>query len=124
MCIRSSGICFALIQGEGRINKSLEDLTMRADVLDKVADVSARAAQLGAEVRRVKESVVDVVDNRINSAKRVVKRGRRAAKNLVDDTEYQIKHHPKRALGVSLGVGLGLGAVIGVLLSRNGNGKR
>lgn len=97
---------------------------MRAEVLDKVANVSAAAAQLGAEVRRVKESVVDVVDDRINTAKRVVKKSRRAAKDLVHDAEYQIKHHPKKALGVSIGVGLGLGAVIGVLLSRNGNGKR
>jgi len=96
---------------------------MRAEVLDKVADVSAAAAKLGTEVRRAKESVVEVVDNRIHAAKRVVKNGRRAAEDLVDNAEYQIKHHPKKALGVSIGIGLGLGAVIGVLLSRNGNGR-
>ncbi len=94
---------------------------MKAEVLDKVTDVTATAAQLGAEVRRMKESVVDAVDNGINAAKRAVKQGRRAAEDFVDDAEYKVKQHPLKALGVSLGVGLGLGAVIGVLLSRNGH---
>jgi ElaB/YqjD/DUF883 family membrane-anchored ribosome-binding protein len=73
----------------------------------------------------VKEAVVDAVDNGIVAAKRAVKQGRRAAEDLVDDTEYRVKQHPFSALGVSLGVGLGLGAAVGLLLARNGrNGKR
>jgi ElaB/YqjD/DUF883 family membrane-anchored ribosome-binding protein len=97
---------------------------MRAEVLDKVTDVSAKAAQLGAEVRRVKESVVDVVDDGINVAKHAVRKGRRAAEDLVYDTGYKVKQHPIKALGVSLGIGLGLGAVIGAFLGRNGHSRR
>jgi ElaB/YqjD/DUF883 family membrane-anchored ribosome-binding protein len=97
---------------------------MRAEVLDKVTDVSAKAAHFGAEVRRVKESVVDVVDDGINAAKRAVRKGRRAAEDLIDDAEYKVKQHPMKALGVCLGIGLGLGAVIGVFLGRNGHSGR
>jgi len=92
-------------------------ITMKVEVLEKVADVSAAAAQLGAEVGRVKEAIADAVDDGISAAKRAVKQGRHAAEDLVDDTEYQVKQHPFRVLGVSLVIGLGLGAVIGFLLA-------
>lgn len=91
---------------------------MNAEVLDKVADVSAVAAQLGTEVERVKEAVADVFDDGINAAQRALKQGRRAAEDLVDDAEYQVKQHPLKSLGVTFGIGLGLGAVIGFLLAR------
>ena len=94
---------------------------MKAEVLDKVTDVSAAAAQFGAEMGRVKDAVADAFEDGINAAKRTVKQGRRMAEDLVDDAEYQIKRHPLNALGVTFGIGLGLGAVIGVLLTRNGH---
>lgn len=96
---------------------------MKAEILDKVADVGAAAAQFGAEAGRVKEAVADAVDDGIYTAKRAVKQGRRAAEDLIDDAEYQVKQHPLSALGVSFGIGLGLGAVIGVLMARNGKGR-
>ena len=72
----------------------------------------------------MKEAVADAVEERINTAKRAVKQGRRAADDLVDDAEYQVKQHPLSTLGVSFGIGLGLGAVIGILLARNGHSGR
>jgi len=80
--------------------------------------------QLGSEVKRVKESVTDAVDNGIVAARRAVKQSRRAAEDLVDDAEYRVKQHPFSALGVSFGIGMGLGAAIGILLARNGRGDR
>jgi ElaB/YqjD/DUF883 family membrane-anchored ribosome-binding protein len=97
---------------------------MKAEVLDKVTGVGAAAAQMGAGVGRVKEAVADAVEDGINTAKRAVKQGRRAAEDLVDDAEYQVKQHPLSAVGVSFGIGLGLGAVIGVLLARTRNGGK
>lgn len=94
---------------------------MKAEVLDKVTDVSAAAAQLGAELGRMKGVVADTFEDGINAAKSAVKKGRRVAEDLVDDAEYQVKRHPMNALGVTFGIGLGLGAVIGFLLTRNGN---
>jgi ElaB/YqjD/DUF883 family membrane-anchored ribosome-binding protein len=80
--------------------------------------------QIGSEVKRMKETVTGAVDNGVVAAKRAIKRGRRAAEDLVDDAEYRVKQHPFSALGVSFGIGIGLGAAIGALLARNGrNGK-
>jgi len=56
---------------------------MKAEVPDKVTDVSAAAARLGAEVDGVKEAVADAVEDMIKAAKRVVKQGRRAAEDFV-----------------------------------------
>jgi ElaB/YqjD/DUF883 family membrane-anchored ribosome-binding protein len=94
---------------------------MQAEIIEKTIEVRD---QLGAEVKRVKEVVVDAVDNGVVAAKRAVKQGRRAAEDLVDDAEYRVKQHPLSAVGVSFGIGIGLGAAVGVLLARNGrNGK-
>ena len=80
--------------------------------------------QLGAEVKRMKEAVVDAVDDGAVAARRAVKQGRRVAEDLVDDTEYRVKQHPFSALGVTFGIGVGLGAAIGVLLARNSRSGR
>jgi ElaB/YqjD/DUF883 family membrane-anchored ribosome-binding protein len=94
---------------------------MQTEMLEKTIEVRD---QLGAEVKRVKEPVVDAVDNGVVAARRAVKQGRRSAEDLVDDAEYRIKQRPFSTLGVTLGIGMGLGAAIGVLLTRNGrNGK-
>jgi ElaB/YqjD/DUF883 family membrane-anchored ribosome-binding protein len=94
---------------------------MQTEILEKTIEVRD---QLGAEVKRMKEAVADAVDNGAVAARRAVKQGRRAAKDLVDDTEYRVKQHPLSALGVTFGIGMGLGAAIGVLLARNGRGSR
>jgi ElaB/YqjD/DUF883 family membrane-anchored ribosome-binding protein len=94
---------------------------MQPEILEKTMEVRD---QLGAEVKRVKEAVADAVDSGVVAARRAVKQGRRAAEDLVDDTEYQVKQHPLSALGVTFGIGMGLGAAIGVLLARNGRGGR
>ena len=88
---------------------------MRPEILEKTMEVRE---QLGTEVKRVKEAVSSAVENGVCEAKRVVKQGRRAAEDLVDDAEYQIKHRPFSALGVTFGIGLGLGAAIGALMVR------
>jgi ElaB/YqjD/DUF883 family membrane-anchored ribosome-binding protein len=97
---------------------------MKDEVRDKVTDIGAAAAQLGAGVERVKGAVADVVEDGIDAAKRALKQGRRAAEDLVDDAEHQVKRHPLGTLGAFFGLGLGLGAVIGILLTRNGHSGR
>jgi len=89
---------------------------MQTEMLEKTIEVRD---QLGAEVKRVKESVADVIDDGVVAARRAVKQSRRAAEDLVDDAEYRVKQHPFSALGVSFGIGIGFGAAIGVLLARN-----
>ena len=94
---------------------------MKELLLDKVTDVGAAAAQLEAGVERVKGAVADAVEDGIDAAKHPLKQGRRAAEDLVDDAEHQVKQHPLSTLGAFFGIGLGLGALIGFLLARNGH---
>jgi len=91
---------------------------MQAEMLERTIEVRD---QLGAEVKRMKEAVVDEFEDRLVAARRAVKQSRRAAEGFVDDAEYQVKQRPFSALGVTFGIGLGLGAAIGVLLARNGH---
>jgi len=97
---------------------------MKDPLLDKVTDVGVAAAQLEAGVERVKGAVADAVEDGIDAAKRGLKQGRRAAEDLVDDAEHQVKQHPLGTLGAFFSLGLGLGAVIGILLTRNGHSDR
>src|SRR5215468_7506739 len=91
-------------------------MTMQTEMLEKTIEVRD---QLGAEVKRAKEAVADVVDDGVVAAGRAVKQSRRAAEDLIDDAECRVKQHPFSALGVSFGIGMGLGAAIGALLARN-----
>ena len=51
-----------------------------------------------------------------SATRRLVKRTRHAAEDLMDDFTHQIKHYPLRSVGIALGAG----AILGVLVSRNG----
>lgn len=97
---------------------------MKEELLCKAIEIGIAATPLGAEVERAKEVVSETVEDGVKAAKRVVKKGRRAAEDLVDDAKYQIKKHPLGTVGVTFGVGLGLGTVLGILLTRNGYSVR
>ena len=47
----------------------------------------------------------------------MVKRGRYAAEDIVEDTAHMIKHDPFRSVGVAFGIGFGLGAILGLLVA-------
>ena len=92
---------------------------MKAEVLDRVIDLSGAAARLEAGVGRAKEAVAGAVEDGIATTRRRLKNIRHAADDLVDDAEHYARRHPLSAPAVALSVGVGLGAVIGFLLSRN-----
>ena len=55
---------------------------MKAEALDRVRDLSGAAAQLEAEVGRVKEAVADAVEDGIATTQRSLKQARQAAEDL------------------------------------------
>ena len=57
---------------------------MKAEVLDRVTDLSGPAAQLQAGVTRMQEAVADAVEDGIATTKRSLKQGRQAAEDLVE----------------------------------------
>ncbi len=97
---------------------------MQAESLKETIRTGAEtiAAQAGVQATKmkdaVKETVTNAVEDGVATAKRVVKRSRYAAEDMIDDAEHQLKQHPFRVVGITLGIGIGLGALIGVLATR------
>jgi len=96
---------------------------MQEQVLDKRTDgllkgtitAAAQVAKTGVRVERLKEKAAHAIEDGITDAKRMAKRGRYAAEDLVEDTAHRIKKAPWPAVGITFGVGLGLGVMIGWL---------
>lgn len=80
--------------------------------------MAERAAHIREGAEELKERVEEVFEDTVSEAKRMAKKGRYAAEDLIDDTEYKIKKAPFRSVAVTFGVGVGLGLVAGVLVSR------
>jgi len=55
----------------------------------------------------------------MTEARRLAKRGRYAAEDLVDEASYRIKRDPLRSVAITLAVGLGVGALAGWLAGRS-----
>ena len=77
----------------------------------KLTNLAAKAA----EGRILAEDLVDIGKRK---AQRMVRRGREAGEDYLDETKHYIKHHPWHSVGVALGVGLTLGFLGGFLSRR------
>lgn len=80
--------------------------------------VEERLNQITQEVDRLREKVSQVVEHQVDSAARVVRRGRYAAEELLDETSHRIKQDPIPAVAVTFGIGVGVGILVGWLLGR------
>ena len=76
-----------------------------------------QAAMASLKVEKLKERASHVIEDGIVDAKRLAKRGRYAAEDLVEDTAHRIKKDPWPAVGITFGIGLGLGVVMGLLVA-------
>lgn len=90
----------------------------KKDEKDFIKEATEKIAQTGLDVEKLKEKASHVIEDGITDAKRMIKKGRYAAEDLVDDTTHYIKHDPWRSVGVTFAVGFGLGAIVGLLLAR------
>ncbi len=93
---------------------------MKTELLKKSIKVGVQAASMGVEAARMKESMNHLVEDQITTAKRAMKRTRYAAEDYLDETEYRIKQHPFRAVGIVFGIGLGVGLMMGGLIAHRG----
>ena len=86
--------------------------------LDIGVGISEQTARLRREAEELKERAGEVLEDAVSEAKRLAKKGRYAAEDLIDDTEYRIKKAPFRSVGMTFAAGLGLGVFEGWLFSR------
>jgi ElaB/YqjD/DUF883 family membrane-anchored ribosome-binding protein len=88
-------------------------------LLGKARQVGERLAEVGGEVSRLKTEASQVVEDAVTEAKRLAKRSRYAAEDLIEDATHHIKHEPLRSVAMGLAIGFGLGALVVLLATRN-----
>jgi len=98
-------------------DQTIKETAVHDGVIKEVLNTAAQFAGVGRKVDQLKENASHLVEDGINDAKRMVKRGRYAAKDLFEDTAHMIKHDPFRSVGVTFGIGFGLGAILGLLVA-------
>src|SRR6266404_281725 len=89
-------------------------------LLRKAVHVGERVVELGAEASGLKVRASHAMEDAMTEARRLAKRGRYAAEDLVDETTYRIKRDPLRSVAITFAVGLGVGALAGWLAGRSG----
>lgn len=75
-------------------------------------------AKAELEIGALKNKLSEAVEDGLDATRRTIKRSRRAAGDLVDETAHHIKRDPLRSVAITFGAGLGLGALIGWLSAR------
>jgi ElaB/YqjD/DUF883 family membrane-anchored ribosome-binding protein len=78
-----------------------------------------RLMEIGGEVSRLKTEASEAVEDRVAAARRLARRGRYAAEDLIDDAGHRVKRDPLRAMAIGLAIGFGLGALAVWLATHN-----
>ena len=79
---------------------------------------AVRLGHLAAKAAEGKILAEDLMEVGKRKAQRMLRKGREAGEDYLDDSTYYIKHHPWQSIGVALGVGLTLGFLSGFLSRR------
>jgi len=91
----------------------------KSNLLGKARHVGERLMEVGSEVSRLKTEASQAVEDAVTEAKRLAKRSRYAAEDLIDDAAHHIKHEPLRSVAMGLAIGFGLGALAVWIATRN-----
>ena len=91
----------------------------KSSLLGKARHVGERLMDVGDEVSRLKTEASQAVEDGVVAARRLAKRSRYAAEDLIDDVAHHIKHEPLRSVVMGLAIGFGLGALAVWLTTRS-----
>ena len=83
----------------------------RGGLLSKARHVGERLMEAGSEVSRLKSEASQAVEDGVIAARRVAKRSRYAAADLIDDAAHRVKRDPLRAVVLGFAIGLTIGAL-------------
>ena len=91
---------------------------MRTAIVENGRNTGIKLGHLAAKAAEGKILAEDLVDVGKRKAQRLIRKGREAGEDYLDDATHCIKHNPWQAVGVALGVGLTLGFLSGFLTRR------
>ncbi len=103
-------------------NQILEKTDNKTSFFKGAIHAAKEVAKTGVKVERLKEKASHLMEDGMIDVKRMAKRGRYAAEDLVDDTAHRIKKDPWLSVGVTFGVGIGLGVMLGWLVGHKTRG--
>jgi ElaB/YqjD/DUF883 family membrane-anchored ribosome-binding protein len=63
---------------------------------------------------------MEKVDQQLDAARRLARRGRQAAEEAYQEARYEIRKHPFEAVAASFGIGVGLGILSSWLFNHKG----
>jgi len=87
---------------------------VRSETIENSASAGLKLAHLAAKAAGGKILAEDLVEIGKRKAQRMVRRGRAAGEDYLDDATHHIKHHPWQAVGIAAGVGAIFGLLLGL----------
>jgi ElaB/YqjD/DUF883 family membrane-anchored ribosome-binding protein len=91
---------------------------VRTETIEHGPSAGLKLAHLAAKAAEGKILAEDLVEIGKRKAQRMVRRGRAAGEDYLDDATHHIKHHPWQAVGIAAGVGVIVGLLFGLSCSR------
>lgn len=104
-------------QGVGEMLQEANTKVEGKGIIKGAVDVAEKAAKTAYDIEKMKIAATQAVEEGVSKAKRMIKKGRYAAEDLVEDTAHHIKREPFRSVGIMFGTGLGLGILAGCLIT-------
>ena len=80
--------------------------------------VNEQIAETAEEAARLRDAVIHAIEDGIEDARRVAKRGKNIATEMIDDAEANVRHHPLGTVGVATLGAFIVGGLVGFLLGR------
>ena len=93
---------------------------MRTETIENGASTGLKFAHLAAKAAEGKILAEDLVEIGKRKAQRMVRRGRAAGEDYLDEATHHIKHHPWQSVGIAAGIGVVVGLLFGWSCSRTG----
>ena len=80
--------------------------------------VNEQIAETAEEAARLRDAVVAAIEDGIDDARRMAKRGRNIAEDVIEDAEKNVRRHPLTTVGAATAGAFAIGALVGFLLGR------
>ena len=91
----------------------------KSGLLGKAMHVGERLVEVGGEASRLKTAASRSVEDAVTEAKRLAKRSRYAAEDLMEDAAHRVKRDPLRSVALGFAIGLGMGVLAEWVATRN-----
>jgi ElaB/YqjD/DUF883 family membrane-anchored ribosome-binding protein len=91
---------------------------MQTATVENGTSTGIKSAHLAAKAAEGKMLAEDFAEIGKRKAQRMIRRGREAGEDYLDETTHYVKHHPWQSIGIAAGVGAFVGLLFGWTCSR------